>query len=195
MRKIAVGVVCVAVLCCGGHAFADMLGSTVTSQYYFFGGPYNAAGSPTTFVANGTVQQTFCGNCSAGFDLTVGGSQIVYAMSGTPGSGWSSSVVSLNSNGLFIENGNLLTFSGVAINSVTVDSATTMPGFTASNVTFNSSNIAVNWANLMATGYQVVLDVTSTAPTTAPEPATLPLVLLGTGFTGLMTMIRRRLRK
>jgi hypothetical protein len=75
---------------------------------------------------------------------------------------WSSSQVSLNQNGLFIENGNLLTFANASsIAAVSVDAATNMVGFGAGNVTFNAGNVAVNWPELSFDGNtRVVLDVT-----------------------------------
>jgi hypothetical protein len=75
---------------------------------------------------------------------------------------WSSSQVSLNQNGLFIENGSLLTFANASpITTVSIDAATNMVGFGPGNLTFNADNVAVNWPLLSFDGNTtVVLDVT-----------------------------------
>jgi len=74
---------------------------------------------------------------------------------------WSPSQVSLNQNGLFIENGNLLTFANASpITAVSIDASTNMVGFSPGDVTFNANNIAVNWPGLSFDGNtKVVLDV------------------------------------
>jgi hypothetical protein len=75
---------------------------------------------------------------------------------------WSPSQVSLNQNGLFIENGNLLTFANSSpITAVSIDAATNMVGFSPGDLTFNANNVAVNWPGLSFDGNtKVVLDVT-----------------------------------
>jgi hypothetical protein len=181
MRKVQIAVFLVAGF--AGHAYAGLLGSSVVSQYYAYGGTYNSEGSPTSFVANGTVQETFCSGCSGsmGFNLTVTNTQIDYVLFGT--GPWSPSPVSLNSGGLYITNGNLLTFTGATITGVTIDGSSTLTGFTAANLTFNSGNIAVDWQNLGVAGQQLVLDVTSTGGSSVPEPAAW--ITLLAGFAGL----------
>ena len=183
MRKVQIAVFLVAGFA-SFPAYAGLLGSTVVSQYYAYGGTYNSEGSPTSFVANGTVQETFCSACSGslGFNLTVTDTQIDYVLFGQ--GPWSTSPVSLNSGGLYITNGNLLSFTGATITGVTIDSSTFLPGFTASNLTFNSGNIAIDWQDLGANGEQLVLDVTSTsAASSVPEPAAWITMLAG--FAGL----------
>jgi hypothetical protein len=106
--------------------------------------------------------------------------QIDYTMLSVNGY-WSTSGTSLNSGGLFIANGNLLTFTGVTITGVTLDAASNVPGFTSANVTFNSGNVAVDWAGLtgIPQGSQVILDVTSTGGSSVPEPAAWITMLAG----------------
>lgn len=187
MKRILAILVLTALIAFAGQAFADMTGSTVTSQYYAYGAAYNGYGSPTTFVANGTVQQTFCSGCGAQFDLSVTGSQVIYNFSG--GDIWSDSVTSLNSGGLFIRNGNLLTFSGFTVNNVSIDASSTFAGFDSSRLTYNSNNIAIDVMGLTSSG-SLVLDVNQTA---APEPASLALLV--TGLLGIAGTTRLRFRK
>jgi hypothetical protein len=171
-----------------------MIGSSVTSQYYDAGTTYNSFGSPTTFVANGTVQETFCGSgCPEGFNLTITNNQIDYVLFGSGGF-WSPSGPSLNSGGLFIANGNLLTFSGISISGVTLNGSSDIPGFTASHVTFNANNVAIDWAGLtgIAPGDEVVLDVTSSSSSATPEPAAWINMLIGFTGIGLLQRFRRR---
>jgi hypothetical protein len=196
MRRVQIGakLLFALLVCCAAHAYAGLIGSSVTSQYYDNGGPYNFLGSPSTFVATGTVQQTFCANvCQEGFTLTVGDNQIDYVLFGSGGF-WSASVPSLNSGGLFIANGNLLTFSGTSISNVTLDGSTDVPGFTAANVTFNANNIAINWAGItgIAPEDKIVLDVTTSSPLLTPEPAAWISFLIGFGALGLWHQFLRR---
>ena len=172
-------------------ASAGLLGSNVTSQYYAYGGPYDGAGSPASFVADGTVQQTFCATgCIEGFALTVSNDQITYEQLDDNGY-WSPSGVSYSSGGITISNGNLLTFLGATITGVTLDAATDMPGFTAANFGFNSGAVGVDWAGLtgISAGDVVVLDVTTSS---VPEPATWAMMLVGFGGLGAAMRVARR---
>jgi hypothetical protein len=172
-------------------AYAGLLGSSVVSQYYAYGAPYSGAGSPASFIADGTVQQTFCSGCPEGFDLSVSDTQVIYQM--LVDGYWSASSTSLDSGGLYIANGNLLTFTGVTISGVTLDPASDVPGFTSSDVTFNAGNIAVDWAGLsgISAGDEIILDVTTASP--VPEPAAWTLILAGLVCTAVGCG-RRRLR-
>ena len=165
------------------QAHAGLLGSTVNTQYYAYGSLYNGGGSPDSFIANGTVQNQFFNF----YALTVTDTTVKYDfLSDTT---WSPSDVSLNSDGLFITNGNLLSFTGApAITSVTFNSfSSVVPGFSLANVTFNSDKIAVDWQNVtFHQGDKVILDV-NLAP--VPEPETYAMLLAGLGFIGL---IRRK---
>jgi PEP-CTERM motif len=168
-----------------GQAHAQLLGSTVNTQYYAYGSAYNGGSSPSTFVANGTPQNTFFNY----YDLTVSDTQIIYNF--TTDVTWSSSGVSLNSDGLFITNGNLLTFANApSFTSVTLDGASTaVSGFSLSNITFNASSVATDWQNVaFHTGDQVILNVNA-----VPEPETYAMMLAGLGVMG--TIARRRRAK
>jgi len=179
LGELFAGAAVLAVLAGSSPAYAGLLGSSVVSAYYAYQGPYPYEGSPASFVANGTVQETFCSGCPEGFNLTVSDNQVVYQM--LADGHWDTFGPAINSNGLYIANGNLLTFSGVDISGVKLDSASNVPGFTSSDVTFNSDNIAVNWAGLsgISAGDEVILDVTSVTPTATPEPATWVLIAAG----------------
>ena len=114
---------------------------TVNFQYYFSGGTFNSDGSPSTFSAPGSA--TF----GPWFTVTVSGDQIVYTY--LEATNWSGSTASLNSNGLFIDNGSLISsVSGIpSFTNVTLDPSSILTGstFTASDVTWNSGAVAVSW--------------------------------------------------
>jgi hypothetical protein len=157
-------------------------GGTVTFQYYSYGGTYDSTGSPSTFATPGSA--TFL----AYFTVTVSGDQITYDyLNDTT---WSSSVTSLNSGGLYVDNGAVI-YSGAGvppITSVRIDPASMLgsSGFSASNVTFNSGAVAVTWMNqTFAAGDTVILDVNS-----VPEPSSWALMIVGVGAVG--AFLRRR---
>jgi len=170
-------------------------GGTVEFQYYYDGGVSNYAGSPAAIVTPGHA--TF----SDYFTVTVSGNQIVYDFLSS--FTWFRSVTSLNSGGLYITNGSLISsVLGVpAFTSVTLDPSSILgsSGFTSSDVTWNSSNVAVTWANLsFAAGDTVVLDVNDpvvldvNTVSTVPLPAALPLFATGLGALGLLGWRRKR---
>lgn len=166
-------------LVCVSQAHAGLLGSTVTSQYYAYGGTYNSGGSPAVFIANGTAQTSFF----TYFSLTVTDNQVVYDFLSDVT--WSSSGTSLNSNGLFITNGNLLSFMGASpIANVTMDPASRG----GSGVTFNANNIAIDWQNIsFRQGDQVILNVSA-----VPEPGTYALMFAGLAIVGAAASRRKK---
>jgi hypothetical protein len=133
-------------------------------------------GSPATISTPGST--TF----GPYFTLSLSGDKVTYTYIGD--TTWSPSVTSLDSGGLYIDNGSLITsLAGIpAFTSVKLDPSSMLgsSGFTAADLTWNASNIAVTWMNQpFATGNTVVLDVNSSAP----EPSTWALMLIG--FAGL----------
>ena len=167
-------------LAVSSSAYAGVLGSTVNSQYYAYGGAYNSGGSPATFTANNTAQAQFYNN----FNITVSDNQIIYTF--LTDAYYSPSIESLDSNGLFIESGNLLTFVGApALTNVTLDAASfTDP---AMSYSFNSTQVAVNWNDVsFAAGDKVILNLTTTP---VPEPENMAMLLAGLG---LIAVMRRR---
>ena len=188
MKIQLIGAVVAAATVFAGAASAASVydGNSVTFQYYAYGGTYDGAGSPATFTAPGST--TF----DPYFDLTVSGSTITYTyLSDTT---WSSSAVSLDSGGLYVDNGSVVYSAGgePAITSVTLDPSSILgaSGFNASDITFNSTGVAVTWMNLtFAAGDTVVLDVNGSS---VPEPATWALMLVGLGGLGASLRARRR---
>lgn len=174
-------------------ARGDLLGSTLSWQYYAYGGPYKKPGwnSSGTFVDNGGIGGTFGGLVSGEewvyFNILADGTSITFDYSVLTGPTdpfllWSDSGLSLAPtiyNGLAI---NLV--SGPAFSQVTIDPVTNMLGFDTSRFSFTGSQIQVDWANLnFSPGTIVKLDVQ-----TVPEPAMLSLLTLGAGA---LLLVRR----
>jgi hypothetical protein len=161
-------------------------GNSVEFQYYAYGGVYNGIGSPASFTAPGSA--TF----GAFFTVSVSGNTITYTyLNDTT---WSPSVTSLNSGGLYVDNGAVIYSTGgeAPITSVKIDSASVLgiSGFNASDVTFNSGGVAVTWMNeSFAAGDTVVLDINT--GTTVPEPATWAIMLIGVAGVGGVLRARR----
>lgn len=148
-------------------ARAGMIGADVVSRYYNSGG---AIGSAVRIATDGAPHVA-----TPWFSVTVTDSQVIYQFNSA--GLWAASSPSLNQGGLFISNGNLLTFTGPRITSVQLNPATNMTGLTAANLTFNDGAIAISWAGLRFNpSTQVVLDVA-----TVSEPPTSALLLLGVG--------------
>lgn len=155
-------------------AHAGLVGSTVSTQYYFNGSAYGGASSFTVTGANHASSIGY-------FDVQVTDHQIIYdyisAATWSTGSPWTS-------GSLYIENGNLLNFIGAPdIHTVTLDASSNMDGFNASRISFDHDSVAVNWAGLTFNGStRVVLNVDSG---TVPEPASYALVAVALAGLGL----------
>jgi hypothetical protein len=122
---------------------ADVFSSgSATVKYYAYGSTY---GLPTTFsVPGGTTFYDYLDD-TAYFSITLAGDTITYDYLSDVT--WSPSSVSLDSGGLYIDNGALTSsVSGIpAFTSVKLDPSSMLgsSGFKASNVTWNSGAIAV----------------------------------------------------
>ncbi len=108
---------------------------------------------------------------------------------------WSPSVASLDSGGLYVDNGSVISaVSGVpAFTSVTLDpsSVLTDSSFGAGDISWNSSAIATTWANEhFDAGDSVILDV-GVSP--VPLPASLPM--FGAAILGLAGLGMRKSRR
>jgi hypothetical protein len=176
-----------------GPVYADTIifeGAILKFQYYLNGGVYNNVDSPVIFGTSGGTAFPldffhFFG-IDAHYDNSVNKNVLDIAdfTSGT----WPSSPISLDSAGLFIEDGFLLTIvSGIqAFTSVSLDpvlSDLSGSNFSISDVTWNSTAIAVNFANVTFSGEdQLFLDVTGTPA--IPEPSSWAMMLVG--FAGLV---------
>lgn len=168
---------------CSSSALAGLAGSWASANYYYNGFLWRSN------FAFGTVNGSTLGEFSDPvliFALSANDSQIIADFSRFEygSSSWNPSPVSLNSNGLFIENGFAVSFAGAPqITGVTVDASTNMVGFDQSKITFNNGAIAVNWVGLQFTpSTRVVLNVT-----TVPAPGAVALL-------GLAGLARRRRR-
>ena len=145
-------------------------------QYYAYGGPYTSSSSPQTFSTPGSA---YFPNYFTSLRVR---RQVDLHFDGAVT--WDPSSTSLNSNGLYIANGPLLTaLSGIpAFRSVMLDPSSHLgsSGFKASDITWNATKIAVDWqGQTFAVGDTVVIDVTS-----VPEPSTW--ALMGLGVAGLV---------
>jgi hypothetical protein len=170
------------------QAKANLMGSTLSWQYFASGGPYiGGDGTPEggTFVVNGGIGDTFMpGITVAYFNILADADSITfdYSVSTVVGM-WDPSQISLPPT---IHNGIAINLeSGPAFLAVTVNPATNMIGFDASRISFTPNQIQVDWQNLaFDTSTIVKLDVI-----TVPAPTAAPILTVGIA---LMNVRRRR---
>jgi hypothetical protein len=174
--SMCAGIGAMAVAALAGQAQAL---TNLAFTYYAYGGVYQG---PDSFASGGG------GNFIGDFNYTENSSQIVITYQQTET--WSSSSVSLNSNGLYITNGALFDNPNINISNVTIDpSSVNLGAFSASNITFNAHDVALDWQNQTFQANSVlVLDLKATP--SVPEPASWALLLAG--FVGLGATMRGR---
>lgn len=170
--------IAVAASLAAGSAFAtSFTGDTLDGAYYFpdTSTVYQDDGSavaPTSFYfATGYPNTT----------ATVSSDQITLSFDAGGGS-----FTSATFNGVVITD---LTSSDIT--GVTLDGATSVPGFTASDVSFTSDSVSLNLQGLSVPSSSdvVVVDVSFGA---VPEPAAWALMLLGVGAVGGALRLSRR---
>lgn len=138
---------------------------------------------PSNFVVNDTVEIGVSNTSPVvSFNMEVADDTITFTYPGSSGFNAASF------------NGYILTAisAGIpAFGSITIDPATTMVGFTASDLSVDSTHFYINVAGLSASAGTVLkLDVTPAF--VAPEPASLALAGSGFAFVGVMYMAKRR---
>lgn len=171
-------------------AKADLIGSTLSWQYYAFGGVLVGVNGPEggTFVDNGGIGGTFETDPSEPqyFNIIADGSSITFDYSPATAGTWTLSQLSLAPtiyNGIAID-----MVSGPAFDSVTIDPATNMVGFDASRFSFTGNEIQVDWQGLSYDASTIVkLDINST-----PVPEPKAGLLLATGLAALVVVERLR---
>lgn len=168
-------------------AKAQFLGSTLSWQYYFNGGPF---GGSTTFVDNGGSG----GNFSGYFDIIADNTSVTFDYSGYTGgsTSWSNSGLSLSPtifNGIAVN-----VVSGPAITSLTIDPSTNLAGFNSSLISFTGNQIQVDWQGLaFNASTRVKLNLTGSRSNATPEPGSVAL-FAGSLVTGAGLLLKRRRR-
>jgi hypothetical protein len=168
----------------GPNLRAQLIGDSLTWQYYAYGGAYNG---PSSFDVTATGPDAVYGNFDTYFNIVVSSpSSITFDF--TSSGVWSPSTLSLSPT---IQNGIAFNLnSGSPFTNVTIDPSTNMAGFDSGDVSFTSNQIQVNWAGLpYNTSDSVTLDITQSVP----EPGSVPMLLLG-GL-GLLTVWHTRTRR
>jgi hypothetical protein len=155
---------------------AGVLAGHTVNLVYYFPNPSSPVDSPP----NQTAAATFVGVVGGDFDLHVNDTTVIA----------DNFFVATFFNSTTFNGWVLTDLSGSPITGVTVDGATTMPGFSASNLSFTANSITVNWQGLSFDPTTVVqLDING-GGAAAPEPATFALI--GLGVAGIAFARRRR---
>ena len=182
-------VFCASLLGVAASSYAGLTGSTMTANYYR-GGGIQQAGYATGAVS-GSVLGTYSSDRDdlngAIYQVSVTDTQVIldFSVNQNGPRTWTTSILSLNSGGLVVNQGTALFFSGAPeITSVSLDALSNMGGLDASRITFNGIAVAINWAGLsFDNNTRVVLNVNS-----VPAPGALALL----GAVGLVGARRRR---
>lgn len=162
-----------------GRAEAGFLNETVHSSYRFpdFGTVVMDGGNK---LVNPTASYSFFSGIVNNL-ITVSDTQISLGFDGS----------ATKSTGSF--NGFEVDTVGIAlpIIGVTIDPASSLPGFTSADLTFTSTEINLNVSGLSVTASSRVLVDVTFGPATVPEPASIVL----TGLSGLMAWGAARVRR
>jgi hypothetical protein len=183
-------------------ADAGLIGSDLGWQYYAGGGALGTSvgdvsvpGSVTggSFIDSGgfggefiepTLNEDSEPVALPVFDIDADDTTVTFDYSVSTPSSWSNSPLSLSPtiyNGIAID-----LLSAGSFEDVTLDPATTMSGFSASNFSFTGDQIEIDWSGLsFDTSTVVTLDVTYSETSATPEPATCTLMLLSLLGVGL----------
>jgi len=177
------GVLCLLVAITALSGFGGITGDQLQWDYYYGGGLLTNGGNTWTVPGSG-------GNFLGYFDVDADANSITFDYTYESETTWSSSPLSLAPtiyNGIAI---NLI--SGAPFTSVTVDPATNMFGFSASDISFTGSQIQVDWSNLPFDQSTIVkLDINNSS--SVPEPCTWALA--GVGAIALLTARKQRLSR
>lgn len=167
----------------GQASAADFLGATVNYQYHYpdMTSAYGGASNGNKIVDGGIEVSNIVDGLGT---MNISSNNILVDF--TSGATFNSA----SFNGWILRD---LTDNLSAITGVTVNGATNMAGFSASNLIWDANSIAVNWQGLtFNSSTQVSLDVTfADSAAAVPEPATWAMMLLGFAVIG-MAMRRRQ---
>lgn len=191
VRFLAAALATAGVLAAPGRADAGFLGKTLSYEYLFPN--TSTVFTSSTFVVTGGVERTSLnqtgngGSDFATFDVSDNSITVDFYNPTSGFNSWSNA----DFNGFHVAD---TTNNVIPITGVTVNPATNMVGFTASNVSFDANNIFVNWQSLRFNSDTLVrLDVTFAGGSSIGTP--LPPTLLA-GFLGMAMLAGvRRFRK